>query len=57
MNDDHSVLFQNGKLAYERPQLTRIGTLESITQHASTGHALDVGFGAGTLASDLTFSD
>lgn len=48
---------ESGKLKYEKPQLTRIGTLETITQHAGSGWALDANFGAGTAYGDLTFSD
>lgn len=48
---------QKEKERYERPVLTRVGTFESITQHASSGNALDSGFPAGASASSLTFSD
>ena len=57
MGENHSNASQDGKLRYEKPAVIRIGTLEDVTQHASTGHALDAGFGAGTVTGDLTFSD
>ena len=44
------------KLAYERPELTNIGSLEVITQGASSGTALDATFPVQTPFSDLTFS-
>ena len=57
MRENHSNASRDGKLRYEKPTVIRIGTLEDVTQHASSGHALDAGFGAGTLTGDLTFSD
>jgi hypothetical protein len=57
MRESHSNPPRGSKLRYEKPAVTRIGTLENVTQHASNGHALDAGFGAGTPASGLTFSD
>jgi hypothetical protein len=57
MGENHSNTPRDSKLRYEKPAVTRIGTLEDVTQHASSGHALDAGFGAGTPASGLTFSD
>jgi hypothetical protein len=57
MRDISSGFSQGGKLAYEKPQLQRIGTLETITKHASTGYALDAGFTQGTPGNSLTFSD
>ncbi len=58
MRDDRSnPSHQGGKLKYERPQLTRIGSLEDITRHAATGNATDASFGTGTPVHNLTFSD
>jgi hypothetical protein len=48
---------QGSKLKYEKPQLVRIGTLETITRHASDGYALDQSFPGRTPQSQLTFSD
>jgi hypothetical protein len=44
------------KEAYERPQLTVVGTFESITQSTGFGTKLDAAFPAGTPKVDLTFS-
>ena len=38
--ENHSNASRDGKLRYEKPTVTRIGTLEDVTQHASSGHAL-----------------
>ena len=48
---------RDSKLRYEKPAVTRIGTLENITRHASTGWATDAAFPAGTPQGRLTFSD
>ena len=55
MQDDRTNCSGSGKLAYEKPQLTRIGSLEDVTRNASSGHALDKDFARGST--DLTFSD
>jgi hypothetical protein len=48
MRDDRSNLpHQGDKLKYERPQLTRIGSLETITRHAAGGTNFDKDFAAG----------
>jgi hypothetical protein len=57
MRDDRSSLSEGGKLKYEKPAVTRIGTLEKVTQHAATGYALDTDYPAGTPGGSLTFSD
>ena len=57
MREIQSSTSRDSKLRYEKPAVTRIGTLEDVTQHASTGHATDASFGAGTPLSGLTFSD
>lgn len=41
---------------YEAPRLTVHGSIEQITQGASTGSALDAAFPIGTTFGDLTFS-
>lgn len=41
---------------YVRPQLTRIGSLETITQGQSTGGKTDAFFPTGTPRGDITFS-
>jgi hypothetical protein len=48
---------RNEKEAYEAPRLTPVGSFEALTKSASTGHALDVAFSAGTTIDQLTFSD
>jgi hypothetical protein len=57
MRDISSGLSEGGKLRYEKPQLQRIGTLETITRHASDGYALDQNFSMDTPRGNLTFSD
>ncbi len=57
MRNVSSDFATGAKLKYEKPQLVRIGTLETITRHASTGYALDAGFTLGTPATSITFSD
>jgi hypothetical protein len=56
MRDDRSNSLQSGKVKYEKPQLTRIGTLESITQHAAGGTNFDKDFASGDPCCG-TFSD
>jgi hypothetical protein len=48
---------QQQKLPYDKPTLTPVGSFEAVTQHATTGHALDATFTAGTTMDQLTFSD
>ena len=48
---------RNNKEAYEAPRLTPVGSFEALTKSATTGHALDVTFSAGTTVDQLTFSD
>lgn len=42
--------------AYEAPSVEKIGTFESITQHAGSGRRLDASFPTDTPFEDLTFS-
>lgn len=42
---------------YETPELTEVGTFETITKAATTGSQLDGTFPRGTPGSELTFSD
>jgi hypothetical protein len=44
------------KREYETPNLEAHGSIEQITQGASTGTALDATFPTGTPFGDLTFS-
>lgn len=44
------------KSSYERPELTLVGTFESITRSTGSGTVLDAAFPAGTPKVDLTFS-
>lgn len=41
---------------YEAPSLTVHGSIDQITQGASTGSSLDAAFPIGTAFGDLTFS-
>lgn len=41
---------------YERPQLTHIGSLETVTQGQSTGGKTDAFFPVGTPRGNITFS-
>jgi hypothetical protein len=45
------------KVQYETPTLTRIGTFETITQHAAGGGFTDAAFPSHTPAGSLSFSD
>jgi hypothetical protein len=59
MGQIHSDKSRHGKLRYEKPSVTRIGTLESITQAAHVGHAFDsniIGITPGTPVGNM-FSD
>lgn len=44
------------KAVYEAPSLTVHGSIETITQGAAEGSALDASFPDGTPSGDLTFS-
>jgi hypothetical protein len=44
------------KKAYTTPALRVHGSLEALTQGASSGSVLDANFPTGTPTSDLTFS-
>ncbi|MDT0577010.1 putative RiPP precursor [Croceicoccus sp. F390] len=44
------------KATYERPEMTDLGSFESMTQSAVKGSMLDMNEPAGTPVSDLTFS-
>ena len=57
MRGDRSQSSEVGKLAYEKPQLVRIGSLENITRHAGGGGYTDQTFPGGTAYGDLQFSD
>ena len=57
MRNASSDFVTGGKLKYEKPELLRIGTLESITRHAAHGYATDQAFPAETPFSSLQFSD
>ena len=41
---------------YEAPQLSLVGTLETLTQGSSTGNRIDATFPVTTPQSQLTFS-
>jgi hypothetical protein len=41
---------------YESPSLTAHGSIESLTQGASSGNVLDATFPVGTPVGDITFS-
>jgi hypothetical protein len=59
MTKIHSNKSSDRKQSYEKPTVTRIGTLESITQAAHTGHAFDsniIGITPGTPVGNM-FSD
>lgn len=45
------------KQTYARPELTKIGTFESLTQGSQDGESLDATFPANTPRGELTFSD
>ncbi|MFT3722151.1 MAG: lasso RiPP family leader peptide-containing protein [Hyphomonadaceae bacterium] len=45
------------KASYETPTVEAIGSFEAVTQWAAGGGGLDSPFSAGTLVTDLTFSD
>lgn len=42
--------------AYEKPEITDLGSLETLTLGEADGDQLDADFPAGTSKSDLTFS-
>lgn len=44
------------KLAYNKPQLTEVGSFEEVTLGNATGNSLDATFPAGTPFGQLTFS-
>lgn len=43
-------------IVYEKPVLTQVGSLETLTQGHSTGQKLDSSFPTSTPKGDLTFS-
>lgn len=46
----------NTKSVYERPSMAKVGSIEEVTQAASSGSALDATFPVNTPFADLTFS-
>lgn len=46
----------NTKSVYERPSLAKVGSIEEVTQAASSGGQLDASFPVTTPFADLTFS-
>jgi len=45
-----------GKGVYVAPKLSKLGSLERLTQSHGTGAALDASFSTSTPAGELTFS-
>lgn len=44
------------KKSYHAPQLTKVGSFETVTQQNKTGNYIDMTFTGGTLVGSLTLS-